>query len=123
MTQTLRIGFVSLGAASWPDYDGHVKLALGFVKCDLHSLDRLGQSLFEIIGKKQTFVSRVVAFAAENQWRGVILIYYLQSMLEPMTPIRPRLAMRVSSSPRGHQGKRVSLQLTKVCRAVASDPC
>ena len=60
MTQTLQIGFVSPGPATWPHYDGFMKLVPSFVKFDFQGLGLFGQSLYEIIGKKQEIVRRVV---------------------------------------------------------------
>ncbi len=79
----LHIGFVSPGPATWPHYDGFMKLVPDFVKFDFQGLGLFGQSLYEIIGKKQEVVSRVSELAAEKKWHAVILIGAPTEVMNP----------------------------------------
>ena len=83
MTQTLKIGFVSPGPATWPHYDGFMKLVPDFVKFDFRGLELFGQSLYEIIGKKQEVVRRASELAAETKWDAVILIGAPTEVMNP----------------------------------------
>jgi hypothetical protein len=67
MTQTLQIGFVSPGPATWPHYDGFMKLVPDFVKFDFRGLGLFGQSLYEIIGKNRKLCA-VCDLAAQTKW-------------------------------------------------------
>lgn len=83
MTQTLQIGFVSPGPATWPHYDSFAKLVPDFVKFDFRGLGLFGQSLYEIIGKKQEIVRRVSELAAAAKWDAVILIGAPTEVMNP----------------------------------------
>ena len=80
---TLNIGFVSPGPATWPHYDGFMKLVPEFVKFDFQGLGLFGQSLYEIIGKKQEVVRRIVELAAEKKWHAAILIGAPTEVMNP----------------------------------------
>ena len=79
----LNIGFVSPGPATWPHYDGFMKLVPEFVKFDFQGLGLFGQSLYEIIGKKQEVVRRVSELAAEKKWHAAILIGAPTEVMNP----------------------------------------
>lgn len=83
MTQTLKIGFVSPGPATWPHYNGFMKLVPEFVEFDFRGLGLFGQSLYEIIGKKQEVVRRVCELAAEKKWHAVVLIGAPTEVMNP----------------------------------------
>lgn len=83
MTQTLQIGFVSPGPATWPHYDGFMKLVPDFVNFDFQGLGLFGQSLYEIIGKKQEVVRRVCDLAAQTKWDAVVLIGAPTEVMNP----------------------------------------
>lgn len=83
MTQTLQIGFVSPGPATWPHYSGFMKLVPEFVYFDFQGLGLFDQSLYEIIGKKQEVVRRVADLAAEKKWDAVILIGAPTEVMNP----------------------------------------
>ncbi|HEX6769743.1 MAG TPA: hypothetical protein VF208_10365, partial [Candidatus Binatia bacterium] len=80
---TFNIGFVSPGPATWPHYDGFKKLVPDFVKFDFQGLGLFGQSLYEIIGKKQEVVRRVSELAAAKRWDAVILIGAPTEVMNP----------------------------------------
>jgi len=79
----LTVGFVSPGPATWPHYDGFMKLVPEFVKFDFQGLGLFGQSLYEIIGKKQEVVRRVSELAANRKWDAVILIGAPTEVMNP----------------------------------------
>ena len=79
----LNIGFVSPGPATWPHYDGFMKLVPDFVKFDFQGLGLFGQSLYEIVGKKQNVVRRVGELADEKKWHAVILIGAPTEVMNP----------------------------------------
>jgi maleate cis-trans isomerase len=79
----LKIGFVSPGPATWPHYDGFMKLVPGSVKFDFQGLELFGHSLYEIIGKKQEVLRRVTELAAERKWHAVILIGAPTEVMNP----------------------------------------
>jgi len=79
----LNIGFVSPGPATWPHYDGFMKLVPDFVQFDFHGLGLFGQSLYEIIGKKQEVVCRVSELAVEKKWHAVVLIGAPTEVMNP----------------------------------------
>ena len=83
MTQTLQIGFVSPGPATWPHYDGFMKLVPEFVNFDFQGLGLFGQSLYEIIGKKQEVVRRICDLAAQTKWDAVVLIGAPTEVMNP----------------------------------------
>jgi len=83
MTQTLPIGFVSPGPATWPHYDGFMKLVPDFVQFDFQGLGLFGRSLYEISGKKQEVVRRVAKLAANKKWQAVILIGAPTEVMNP----------------------------------------
>jgi hypothetical protein len=95
MTQTLQIGFVSPGPATWPHYDGFMKLVPSFVKFDFQGLGLFGQSLYEIIGKKQEIVRRVSDLAAEKNWHAVILIGAPTEVMNPGLFNELKTALRI----------------------------
>jgi len=79
----LNIGFVSPGPATWPHYDGFIKLVPEFVKFDFQGLGLFGQSLYEITGKKLEVVRRVGELAVEKKWDAVILIGAPTEVMNP----------------------------------------
>lgn len=79
----INIGFVSPGPATWPHYDGFMKLVPSFVKFDFHGLGLFDESLYEITGKKQQIVDGVGALAAEKKWRAAILIGAPTEVMNP----------------------------------------
>jgi maleate cis-trans isomerase len=82
-SDTLNIGFVSPGPATWPHYDGFLKLVPEFVKFDFRGLGLFGQSLYEIVGKKQEVVRRVCDLAAEQMWHAVVVIGAPTEVMNP----------------------------------------
>jgi maleate cis-trans isomerase len=79
----LNIGFVSPGPAIWPHYDGFMKLVPEFVKFDFQGLGLFGQSLYEIIGKKNEVVRRVSELAVQQKWHAVIVIGAPTEVMNP----------------------------------------
>ena len=79
----LNIGFVSPGPATWPHYDGFMQLVPDFVEFDFQGLGLFGQSLYEIIGKKQEIVRRVSELATAKKWHAVILIGAPTEVMNP----------------------------------------
>jgi len=79
----LNIGFVSPGPATWPHYDGFIRLVPEFVKFDFQGLGLFGQSLYEIIGKKQEVVRRVSELAVAKNWDATILIGAPTEVMNP----------------------------------------
>lgn len=79
----LNIGFVSPGPATWPHYDGFMKLVPEFVKFDFQGLGLFGKSLYEIIGKKREVVRRVCELAADKKWNAVIVIGAPTEVMNP----------------------------------------
>ncbi len=60
-----------------------MKLVPDFVQFDFHGLGLFGQSLYEIIGKKQEVVRRVCELAAAKKWHAVILIGAPTEVMNP----------------------------------------
>lgn len=120
MAQTLQIGFVSPGPASWPHYDGFMKLVPEFVKFDFQGLDLFDQSLYEITGKKAEVVRRVSELAVEKKWQGVILIGAPTEVMNPglfadlkaALPIPVTTALSASVHALRHYGAKRLLLLT-----------
>jgi len=83
MTQTLQIGFVSPGPATWPHYDGLIKLVPDFVHFDFQGLGLFDQSLYEISGKKREVVRRVIELAVDKKWHALILIGAPTEVMNP----------------------------------------
>ncbi len=83
MSNPLNIGFVSPGPATWPHYDGFMKLVPDYVKFDFQGLGLFDQSLYEITGKKQEVVRRVGELAQEKNWDAVILIGAPTEVMNP----------------------------------------
>ena len=81
--ELLHIGFVSPGPATWPHYEGFMKLTPAFVKFDFQGLELFGQSLYEIGGKKRQVVRHVAELAAEKKWHAVILIGAPTEVMNP----------------------------------------
>lgn len=81
--ELLHIGFVSPGPATWPHYDGFMKLVPDFVEFDFQGLALFGQSLYEITGKKPEVVRRVTELAAAKKWHAVILIGAPTEVMNP----------------------------------------
>jgi len=79
----LNIGFVSPGPATWPHYQGFTKLVPDFVNFDFQGLGLFGQSLYDIIGKKQEIVRRVSELAAAKGWDAAILIGAPTEVMNP----------------------------------------
>ncbi|MGZ8499087.1 MAG: aspartate racemase/maleate isomerase family protein [Candidatus Binatia bacterium] len=92
---TLNIGFVSPGPATWPHYDNFMRLVPDFVQFDFHGLGLFGQSLYEIIGKKQEVVRRVTELAAAKKWHAVILIGAPTEVMNPGLFAELKAALRI----------------------------
>ncbi len=60
-----------------------MQLVPDFVKFDFQGLGLFGQSLYEIIGKKQEVVRRVAELAAEKKWHAVIVIGAPTEVMNP----------------------------------------
>ncbi len=60
-----------------------MKLVPDSVKFDFQGLGLFGQSLYEIIGKKQEILRRVTELAAEKKWHAVILIGAPTEVMNP----------------------------------------
>ena len=60
-----------------------MKLVPDFVQFDFQGLGLFGQSLYEIIGKKQEVVRRVSELAAAMKWHAVILIGAPTEVMNP----------------------------------------
>lgn len=60
-----------------------MKLVPDSVKFDFQGLGLFGQSLYEIIGKKQQVLRRVTELAAEKKWHAVILIGAPTEVMNP----------------------------------------
>lgn len=60
-----------------------MKLVPDSVKFDFQGLGLFGQSLYEIIGKKQQVLRRVTELAAERKWHAVILIGAPTEVMNP----------------------------------------
>lgn len=60
-----------------------MKLVPDFVQFDFQGLGLFGQSLYEIIGKKQEVVRRVTELAAEKKWHAVIVIGAPTEVMNP----------------------------------------
>src|SRR6185295_2018298 len=73
----------SPGPATWPHYEGFLKLVPEFVKFDFQGLGLFGQSLYEIIGKKREVVRRVCELAAEKRWDAVLVIGAPTEVMNP----------------------------------------
>ena len=78
-----RIGFVSGGESSMPHYDSFLPMVPKDVELDFQGLNLYGKSLYEIAGKRDYIVGRVKDFAAERDWRGVILTAAPTEVLNP----------------------------------------
>lgn len=91
----LNIGFVSPGPATWPHYDGFTKVVPEFVKFDFQGLGLFGQSLYEIIGKKQEVVRRVSELAANRKWDAVIVIGAPTEVMNPGLFSELKTALRI----------------------------
>ena len=82
-SDTLNIGFISPGPATWPHYDSFMAVVPDFVKFDFHGLGLYGQSLYQIAGKKAEIVSRISELALAKQWRAVIVIGAPTEVMNP----------------------------------------
>jgi len=94
-SELLHIGFVSPGPATWPHYDGFMKLVPDFVEFDFQGLGLFGQSLYEITGKKAEVVRRVTELAGKKKWHAVILIGAPTEVMNPGLFAALKAAMRI----------------------------
>ena len=97
-----------------------MKLVPEFVRFDFQGLGLFGQSLYEIIGKKQQVVRRVSELAAGKKWDAVILIGAPTEVMNPglfaelkaALPIPVTTALTASVHALHHYGAKRLLLLT-----------
>lgn len=80
---SVNIGFISPGPATWPHYDSFLKLVQDWVRFDFQGLGLYGQSLYEITGKKSEIVRRIATMAKQKGWHGVIVIGAPTEVMNP----------------------------------------
>lgn len=99
-SDSLNIGFISPGPATWPHYDSFKELVPNFVKFDFHGLGLYGKSLYEITGKKTEIVDRIRDLATTNSWHGVVVIGAPTEVMNPglLDELTPALPIPVTTA-------------------------
>lgn len=97
---TLNIGFISPGPATWPHYDSFMRLVPDWVRFDFQGLGLYGESLYEITGKKAEIVRRIAALAKERQWQAIIVIGAPTEVMNPglLPDLKSALAIPVTTA-------------------------
>jgi Arylmalonate decarboxylase len=85
MAETIkaRVGFVSGGGVSMPDYGSFLPLIPSEIKLEHEGLGLYRESLYQIADKKEIIVRRLQEFVKSHNWDGVILTAAPTEVLNP----------------------------------------
>jgi len=97
MAETIKakIGFVSGGSSAMPHYNSFLPLIPSEIKMDFQGMDLYRESLYQIEGKKEIIVQKVLEFVIQRSWDGVIVTAAPTEVLNPGLFADLQAALRV----------------------------
>jgi hypothetical protein len=92
-----KVGFVSSGAPSSPHYGSFKAFIPREVEVEFEGLGLLGESLYDLKGKKESYVSGITDLVKSRRWQGVMVSGAPGEVLNPglLNDLRSSLAVPV----------------------------